>query len=429
MAAVGAIAGKIRVLASGPRAWALVDQGIVSLGSALTTVLLARGLAPDTFGVAVLLIAVMLFLNTVHASLVVYPLSVFGAPLTGDEFRGYSGRSLASTVIVAVPLALAMSVVALAFREPAAAVWSAIGLAAWQAQETTRRALFARLRHRDAIPGDLLSYAGQAAMIAALGAAGHLTLPLVFVTLAVTSMAGAALQMVQLRPTGFDLRGAFSWTMVGLRHGRWTLPSNLLGAVIMQAPLWTIALLEARSAAGQFQALIALVGVMNPIMYGVANLLTPAVAQASDQRAAPLSGRLLAASLSQGALLLLPYTLVLWLWPSQILGLIYGHGLLDTGLALPLRLLTFAYLLVYLAHVGNATLFGLKRPQDVLSVQVAGAILLIIAGIPAVAAWGIVGAAVAAIMAHAVRSAVCARGLGRALGVPGRPKVVAMERG
>jgi O-antigen/teichoic acid export membrane protein len=426
METIRVVAARIGGLATGPRFWTLVDQGIVSLGSALTIVLLARNLAPDHFGVAVLLIAVMLFLNAVHASLVVYPLSVYGAPLDGVGFRRYTSQSLLSTLIIALPLGVGMSVIAVAFGSASAAVWSGVGLIAWQVQETTRRALFARLRHRDAIPGDILSYAGQAVMIGVLGSTGRLSLPLVFVSLTVTSLVGAVFQLAQLRPAGFDPRGALSWSSSGLRHGRWTLPSNMLGALIMQAPLWTIALFEARSTAGQFQALVALVGVMNPIMYGVANLLTPAVAQASEERSAPLSERLVATSLSQGALLLLPYAVILWLWPSQILGLIYGHEL-TAGLALPLRLLTFAYLLVYLAHVGNAALFGLKRPQAVLSVQMAGALLLIIAGIPAVAVWGIVGAAATAILAHGARSIVCARELGRALELSGRRDVIAVE--
>src|SRR5262245_22544082 len=55
--------------------WALADQGIVSLGNCATNVLLARSLAVAEFGVFALLLEAMLFLNSLQAALVIYPLS------------------------------------------------------------------------------------------------------------------------------------------------------------------------------------------------------------------------------------------------------------------------------------------------------------------------------------------------------------------
>ncbi len=101
---------RIRASTVGTHLWALLDQSVVSLGSVLTSILLARYLTSDTFGMAVLLIAGMLFLNTIHASLIVYPLSVHGARLRGVNSRDYAGVALSATLTLAVPFAFVLAV-------------------------------------------------------------------------------------------------------------------------------------------------------------------------------------------------------------------------------------------------------------------------------------------------------------------------------
>jgi O-antigen/teichoic acid export membrane protein len=414
---------------NGARLWTMIDQGVVSLGGVLTTIFLARGLAPDRFGDAVILVAVMLFLNTVHASLVVYPLTVRGAPLDESSFRSLMWSSLSATTIVGIPLALVQMTIALVFVSTTVAALSALALIAWQVQETARRALFTRLHHGTAISGDLLSYVGQAALIGALVAGSHLTLALVFASMIATSMIGGCVQLAQLRPgrtrLAIALRGAAQIPQIG----KWTLPSNVLGAVIMQAPIWAIALLMTSTAAGQFQAMLTIVGVTNPVMYGVANLLTPAVARAQHDLSSPSPSRLATISICGGILLLLPYVVVVMVWPGRILEIIYGNNSAYAHLSTALRLLMIAYLLVYLAHVGNAVLFGLERLHDVLIVQVAGTIVFLIVGIPAVIQWGIVGVATSIIVVHGVRTVASATGLSQAFRLPGKRHLMAAEHG
>src|SRR4030095_3337931 len=56
--------------------WAIADQGIVSLGNFLTTIILARALTPDAYGLWSVIFGLILFLNVFPSSLVNYPLSV-----------------------------------------------------------------------------------------------------------------------------------------------------------------------------------------------------------------------------------------------------------------------------------------------------------------------------------------------------------------
>ena len=57
--------------------WAIADQGIVSLGNFLTTIILARTVSPHEYGVWTGNFRFdFLFLNVLPASLVTYPLMV-----------------------------------------------------------------------------------------------------------------------------------------------------------------------------------------------------------------------------------------------------------------------------------------------------------------------------------------------------------------
>ena len=89
--------------------WALADQGIVSLGNCATNVMLARSLAVAEFGIFALLLEAMLFLNSLQAALVIYPLSVRGAILDREGLRRLAGSCLMLTLALALPLGLAVS--------------------------------------------------------------------------------------------------------------------------------------------------------------------------------------------------------------------------------------------------------------------------------------------------------------------------------
>src|SRR3954469_12892194 len=68
--------GRLSDLLDSRGIWAIADQGIVSLGNFLTTIILARTFGPEVYGVWSIIFGFMLFLNNLHASLIIYPLTV-----------------------------------------------------------------------------------------------------------------------------------------------------------------------------------------------------------------------------------------------------------------------------------------------------------------------------------------------------------------
>jgi hypothetical protein len=70
-----------------PLRLALFDQGIVSCGNFVTSVLLARSLAVDQYGVFALFLDAILFLNSLQAALLIYPLTVRCAAMDENDLR------------------------------------------------------------------------------------------------------------------------------------------------------------------------------------------------------------------------------------------------------------------------------------------------------------------------------------------------------
>ncbi len=92
--------------------WALADQGVVSLGSFLTTIVLARRLPQLDYGIYITFVTTMLFFNGIHASVVTYPLSAKAAGAASDDRRRYAGAALTLTIPLVLLLSGALILVA-----------------------------------------------------------------------------------------------------------------------------------------------------------------------------------------------------------------------------------------------------------------------------------------------------------------------------
>ena len=90
--------------------WALTDQGAVSLGTFLTSVVLARSLPPAEYGIFALICGVIYFLNSLHSAVVTVPLIAKGACATESEIRGLAAGALVLTAPLILPQAAVICV-------------------------------------------------------------------------------------------------------------------------------------------------------------------------------------------------------------------------------------------------------------------------------------------------------------------------------
>lgn len=384
--------------------WALSDQAVLSLGNFLTNYLLYNFLpSHGEYAVYTLILGSIFFLNTLHASLVSYPLSIKGAATDEQGLRPLTRRCARLTGLLLIPLGVILIAAVCVLGHPGLIPWALAALVLWQLQETLRRAMMSQLKHRRAVPGDAVSYLGQAAAIGTLAFLGMLTLKSALIAVAVTSGAGALLQAIQLglllRVPARSTEARLPLTKLAAEHwsyGRWLVGINFISIITIQAMPWTLKFMrgaQGDAEVAHFQALATLLGVTNPIVTSVVGLIVPAVSIAYRQGGMGGARRVAREYGLLGGVLLLPYFALLAIFPDFILRL-YTHGQHEAfeGLSIVLRLFVIAYAITYPTQVITALLNGLGHSRSALVAQLAFAGVTLAVSLPLAAKFGLIGA-------------------------------------
>lgn len=378
----------------------MADQSVLSLGNFLTSVLLARAWHdPKVYGVYALCLTVINFLNTLHASLVTYPLTVRGAacddatPAGADRLRRLTGRALTATLCLAPLLALGLVFPVLKSHRWPLLPWVAAALVFWQVQEALRRAMLARLRHARAVPGDAISYLGQAAAVWLLSRAGWLTPESAFAAIGLTSLAAAVLQAVQMRAAPLGLREVRPTAVDSWGLGRWLLLTNLVNVGLIYLTPWVLTGTHGTGEMARFTALANVLGLTNPVVMCTCGLIVPAVAAARAGGGGPAAGRRAGLKyILQGMALLLPYYVLLLACPAFVLRVFYGPGSPYLDLGPLLRVFALGYAGAFAGQVLCAVLNGMGATRGTFLATVVGGVSSAALSVPLVIYFGLRGA-------------------------------------
>lgn len=398
----------LRKLGSSSGFWSVTDQAAVSLGNFLTQIVLARHFGLREYGIFALIFSVLLFLNSFHAGLIIYPLTVRGAESDDSGLRSLTSSCLLFTAWLVVPESVVIVVAAWALHVGMLVPWIVAALILWQLQETLRRAFMAHLRHREAIVGDIVSYMGQALLLIVLARGPHLTLAAAFATIAASSLAGIVIQCYQLGLSSPAFRNSTALFKRITKSGRWVCLDNGITALTLLAFPWILSAISGPAAAAPFQALVNILGVGHPVMWSVGNLIVPATAKAR------INGGVRTASMwavkygMEGAVLLVPYYGILMFWPKLALTAFYGNHSVYLELQLALRVFVVAYLFAYLAQVMAALLNGMEHSRSVFLSQVMATVAALALVVPLIAWQGVVGACTGYLTMTLTRSAASA---------------------
>jgi O-antigen/teichoic acid export membrane protein len=371
------------------RFWAFLDQGMVSIGNFITTLLLARTLRPGEFGIFALLFGSIVFLNTVHAALVTYPLSIHGAPMTTGALQKWTTKAISGTLMVGVGVFISISLICFAAGEPGLTLVVSLAAIAWQLQETTRTTFFAHLRQKQAVPGDATSYLGQAVLIALLWNHGAVTLQRTFSAIAFTSFIAFCIQVAQLKLSFHGLSGWREFVFASQKLGTWGLPARVASFFTAQAFPWVLFYYHGAAAAGIFQALGSSVAVSNPVVFSTCNLITATVA--GDSGAKRLDRALRHAL--YGLAIVCPYFLLGLLNPHFVLRIFYGAASVYVQQTLAFRIMVVAYALQALALMASCVIGGLADTRGLFRMQLIGMATALLFGLPAAARYGVWAAA------------------------------------
>ncbi len=372
--------------------WALADQGAVSLGNFMTQIILARNLSHTEYGVFALIFGVLLFLFTCQSGLIAYPLSLEGATVGSSELRKVAFAAAFLTFLLAVPLSL-LVVGATFVLHVAPITWTVIlAMLLWQLQETFRRALMSHLLHRVAIWGDVLSYGGQAVLVWLLARYGALSMQRVFLVVALTSALAALLQSWQVGWSVTPFRSVLATARKYWSSGKWALFAGMNESGVRQAFPWMLALLYSPAEAASFQAVMNIVGVSHPVMFGTSNLVIPAAAEAKSQRGTVAAFRTSSWYGALAGLLVLPFFTALFIWPRTALDLFYGKASPYVSLGFGIRLAAIAYLIYISSSFLSAYLYGVGRPKYVFAAGIGSTALALVPAAILTLRYGVLGA-------------------------------------
>jgi O-antigen/teichoic acid export membrane protein len=393
---------RLRSLADMRGVWSLADQAILSLGNFLTSWMFLRSQVA-WYGNYFTVINIVWFLNNLHMALVTYPISVTSAGIDDSELRRRFRRAIVMTLMLAVPESAVICFGTVAAVGWKLVPWAIAALIFWQLQETVRRALMAKLEHRRAIFGDIISYLGQAAALFFLLHRGPISIEMAFALIAITSAVAMLVQGIQLQlhvPSNSPpVHCIKHQARQHLSLGQWILLGNMATLLTVYSIPWFMLYFHGKSGVAMYSAVLLVLNASNPLLASVANLITPVVAKAkaeAEARGEHYFRQTRSAALKysiQGAMLLFPFFAFLMIVPGIALHIFYKPGSPYLQLTTPMRVFTLAYGLMYISAMMNSYLCGLGKSRLPFFGQLANALATCVITLPLVAKFGVIGAA------------------------------------
>jgi O-antigen/teichoic acid export membrane protein len=397
--------------------WVLSDQGVVSLGNFVTSLMLARHLGLKQLGIYAIIYELTLFLNSMQASLVLFPLIMRGAVADDQKLSRLAGRAMIVTLALAPVLGCGALAAGALLDSIVVGLWALVAMTLFQVQETLRRAMIAQIRYRSVIWGDAISYLGQAALICLLAAHHQLTLATAFQAFAITSAAGAIVQAIQIRPQFVALAEGIEFARKNWDYTRWVLYGNLSNLLTGSVFFWNLAFWWGRESVGVMQGLINVIRLANPLMLAFGSVIVPTVARARERRGLHGAKRMFNASLVTGLTGLTLLFSIPTIWPEQVLRVFYPANAENY---LPhmhvLQIMTFCTLIIFAKEMTASFLNAIEQPKFSFAGQVCYTTAMVLLAMPLTARFGLTGMAIGATIAaliHLITNAMFVRAIDR----------------
>jgi O-antigen/teichoic acid export membrane protein len=400
------IGGGVRVFLK-RTTWSFVDQAVVSLGTFLTNIFLARHLTVAEYGLFALLFGLSMVGQLLNYWLAAYPLAV---RLVGLEQAACSRLSTSSILVVAalsVPLSGIVALVLFWLERPDLSLAGILCFLLWQIQQGTRRALLANFAHRKAVAGDVVTYLGQAVGIVLIAKLGSLSLENALYCMAALAGLGAVLQASRLPLATDGIHPPHRWLVENSSLGGWSLAAAALSAFRGYGLYWLVAALAGAAGVASLQAALNVFFVLNPIYFSLVNLIPQVAARAlhnGDRRKAWRATRPYVLIVLPPIVLYLAFVLVfapfvLWIfygWGSPYLALdnLFPALAVFTAASIPAELI-----ICYLVGIG--------APRAAFNVNIIGFCLIAALSLPLITMSGVLqGACIALAAGDVVRLAL-----------------------
>jgi O-antigen/teichoic acid export membrane protein len=321
--------------------------------------------------------------------------------------RRLAGACLLLTGLAGLPLAgtLIGASKALNTGNVAMGVLAGCALVLWQGQETLRRAMMSQGDFKGILPGDVISYTGQAIAVFVLATMHALTINRAFAVMGLTSLLAMVVQSIQI---GIRLPrfGEMPQIMRDFwQMGRWVLIGSLTAVITTLSLSWTMAYFHGVDGVGQFQAMAGVLKLSNPLMLALAGLIVPAAARALREGGLKMAEQVAFKYAINAAAVIAPYYLGLILMPSLALRFFYGANSPLADLTNELRVFVLSYSVLFIAQVIGCFLNGIEQSKKAFVAQVAQTAATVVVTLPLTALYGLPGMLVGWLSSNVVLAA------------------------
>jgi O-antigen/teichoic acid export membrane protein len=347
----------------------IFDQGIVGVTGFVTVVLLGRAVAAEELGIYSLALSVVLFVKMVQETTLTGPYTVFCHRMQDERLHVYSGNSLVQGLLLSAVSMLglaAFSIYLLATSDPEGLsptfsvltlIFSAILL-----REFIRRVTFAHLQVNQVVLMDTVVAFTQVAGLLLMMHIAMLTPATAFLVTGAACLAGmliwrsASSERFSLTRVHFKSDLLMNWNF-----GRWALGGQGIGTAMFYAMPWLVTLYHGTAAAGLLAACNSIVGLVNILLLGLGNVLTPKAAKGYADGGHKELWRVLWRFLGLFALSIGVFMIVLLLWGNLIADILFDGRFPGAGPVI--CVLAFNVLATSLVMVAGNGLWAINRPS------------------------------------------------------------------
>jgi len=379
---------------------ALLDQGVFAVSNFVISILLARWLSPEQYGMYAVAFAVLLFLLNFHQGLLLEPMLVFGSSVYRNCLRGYLKALLLLHVGVSLVMVFGLFVSAAVISKlgqanglPGALVGVALAAPTVLLLWLVKRTFYLKLSPAPS--------AGAAILYCALVMGGlaflyrhHQISPLsAFLLMGLGSLCTSILLLAYLGSRLLPDQNAPSLAETWRRHwryGRWALGANAMMWVPINAFYPLLSRFSGMAEAGELRALMNFAAPMLQACAAFHSLMLPYATRVLQQRGNAGVSIVLKRMTLLCVSCAVPYWVVLLLFQGPAFRMLYSGRYTEVAYLLPV---------VALASVFGSAFFGptivlrsMESPGLIFAAVSVSSCVAIAIGIPLVRALGLGGA-------------------------------------
>jgi O-antigen/teichoic acid export membrane protein len=379
---------------------ALLDQGIFAGSNFVISILLARWLSAEQYGMYAVAFAVFLFLLTFHQALLLEPMLVFGSSVYRDCLRGYMKAllllHLGMSLVMAFGLCVSATIVSKlghANGLPSALIGVAFAAPTVLLLWLTKRTFYLKFSPAPSAGAALLYCALTMGGLALVSKHSHLSPLTAFLLM---GLGGLGASIVLLAYLGLQLsstQDAPSLSDTWRRHwryGRWALGANAMMWIPINAFYPLLSRFSGMAQAGELKALMNFAAPMLQACGALHTLLLPYAARVLQEKGSAGVSVVLRRMTLLCVSCAVPYWVVLLLFQGPAFRMLYSDRYAEVAYLLPV---------VALASVAGSAFFGpsivlrsMESPGSIFAAVSVSSCVSVAIGIPLTRAWGVGGA-------------------------------------